>query len=101
MAKKNFNELLQQKGTGAKKKDVTEETKDFLSNQTTGRKRKYTKLKNKENKTKIVTVLLTETEYNDLLNMCEKLNKKSVSECIRELIDNSLSTFYGKLFKDN
>ena len=98
MAKKNFNELYK---TGAKKKDVTEETKELLSRQTKGEKRKYTKLQNRENKTKIVTVLLTETEYNDLVSMCEKLNKKSISECIREMIDNSLSTFYGKLFKDN
>ena len=100
MAKKNFNELLQKKKAEEEKIDVSDIGAGMLSDQATGRKRKYTKLQNKENKTKIVTVLLTETEYNDLLNMCEKLNKKSISECIREMIDANLSTFYGSLFHE-
>lgn len=98
MAKK-FNELYKEQENRKPKTDGIETAKARLSPQTKGEKRKYTKLQNKENKTKIVTVLLTETEYNDLIEMCEKLNKKSISECIRGMIHDSLNTFQSKLIK--
>jgi len=98
MAKK-FNEQLKAKKESEKKIDVTNIGAEMLSDQAAGRKRKYTKLQNKENKTKIVTVLLTETEYNDLLSMCEELNKKSISESIREMIHSSLNAYQSKLIK--
>lgn len=79
-----------------RKTDGTESTKAMLSAQAKGEKRKYTRLTARENKTKIVTVLLTEREYNELLNMANTLEYKSVSECIRNSINASLSAFKGE-----
>lgn len=98
MAKK-FNERLQEeraKEIQELKTDGTESAKVRLSPQTKGEKRKYTRLTTRENKTKIVTVLLTEKEYSELLHMAETLEYKSVSECIRHSINESISAFKGE-----
>lgn len=91
MAKKTTDLLEERRAKDrAKQTKSTDAFKDMLSDQTTGKKRKYTKLQHKENKDKIVTVLLTATEYSRLVDRAEEENSKSLSEYIRQAISEKI-----------
>lgn len=53
-------------------------------------KRKYTKLTNKENKTHIITMRLTETEYNNLLAKANKSKSGTLTEYIKKQLEKGL-----------
>ena len=90
-----YTRYQEQQANKTIKTDGTESATAMLPPQAKGEKRKYTRLKTWEHKTKIVTVLLTETEYNDFIDMAEQLGKKNRSEFIRELINDHITAFKG------
>lgn len=97
MASKKFNkDLLQERREKERQEKATigiETTKAELTPQARGEKRKYTRLTPRENRTKVVTVLLTEREYDELVSKAEELEYKSVSEFIRQAINDRVRAF--------
>lgn len=49
-------------------------------------KRKYTRLTSKENKTKTISLRLTEREYNELIRKADKNNSGTITNYIMQLI---------------
>lgn len=93
MAKKDFNSIDL---IGSKEK-VNATTQSFFSEETLKKakdvietKRKYTKFKTKENKTHVITIRLTDKEYNELLEQVEQTESGTISTYINKLLKRGL-----------
>lgn len=81
MAKKNFNELLQQTREEESKIDVTESAKELLSKATTGEK----------TKDKFIKIRVTEEERSRW-NEYAKKHYRTLSDLIREMLEERIKT---------
>lgn len=96
MAKKDFNNL------DKRQQNVQTITQSFFSKETLDKvkekqepsevkeKRRYTKFKNKENKTHTITMRLTDKEYNSLLKQVEKSESGTISNYLMQLLERGL-----------
>ena len=94
-----YKRYQEQQANKAIKTDGTESATTMLPPQAKGEKRKYTRhisLIPKENKTKVVTVLLTERDYTDLVHMAEEVEQTTISKFIRQAINDRISHLKGK-----
>lgn len=90
MAKKNINDLLEERRAKDRKKDGMATATDFLSQQTKGEKRKYTKRVPHENKDIVIHVRLTADEYTAINELAQRRNV-SVSQLTREELNDAVN----------
>lgn len=90
MARKFNTDLLEERRAKNRKSDGQETAKDFLSDQTTGKKRKYIKRVPHENKDVVIHVRLTADEYTAINELAQR-RKTSVSQLTREELNNAVS----------
>lgn len=101
MAKKDFTSL------NTDKNDISNVTSNYLSPYTLGKvaepeepketepqpvreKRQYTKLNNRQNKNKTVSLRLTEEQYNELIKKAEENGCNTISNYIIKLLEKGL-----------
>lgn len=101
MGKKDFSKL------GTDKNDLNSVTTSYLSEYTLGNvvepeepketepqpvreKRQYTKLNNRQNKNKTVSLRLTEEQYNELIKKAEENGCNTISNYIIKLLEKGL-----------
>jgi len=94
MAKKDFKKTLNETT------NLEEVTKSYFSEETLKKaekkqeevkadvkqKRKYTKLKTSENKTRVIHFRVTEKEYKEIIKKAEQTNSKNISEFLSKLL---------------
>lgn len=88
--KKDFTSIVKEKENN---NDIGAITRSMFSDETLNKneikpreKRKYTKLASKENKTKTVSIRMTEKEYNELLRKAEKSQSGTITNYIMQLV---------------
>lgn len=89
-SKKNFSNLLEERKTANRKTDGTTTATDFLSQQTKGEKRKYTKRVPHENKDIVIHVRLTTDEYTAVNELAQRRNV-SISQLTREELNSAVA----------